>query len=113
RARAGSIISPVWVGGAVVHGPIPRKYDFRLPKRTRRQAMASVLSDKLNKERLVVLKDFQIETGKTRDMVGVLKKIGIGEKSAVLLLAGENGGVQRSSRNLPGVLALGVDGANV
>jgi len=113
RARSGSNNSPLWVGGAVVHGPSPKKYDFRLPKRTRRQAMASVLSDKVSKERLVVLNDLQIESGKTRDMAGVLKNIGVEGKSAVILLAQENGGVQRSSRNLPKVLTLAVEGANV
>jgi len=113
RARAGSNNSPVWVGGAVSHGPTPRKYDFRLPKRTRRQAMASVLSDKVSKDRLVVLKDLQIESGKTRDMAVVLKELGVAGKSAIILLAQDNGGVRQASRNISKVMTLGVEGANV
>ncbi len=113
RARAGSRNSPLWVGGAVIHGPQPRSYDFRLPKRTRRQAMASVLSDKVRAERLVILDSLAIESGKTKDMAAVLKKLGVSEKSAAIMLPEAEENVWRSSKNIKGVKSLPVSGANV
>ncbi|MCB0332478.1 MAG: 50S ribosomal protein L4 [Bdellovibrionales bacterium] len=113
RARAGSRNSPLWVGGAVIHGPQPRSYEFRLPKRTRRQAMASVLSDKVRANRLVVLDSLSIESGKTKDMAAVLSKLGVDHKSATIMLPEAEVNVWRSSRNIAGVKSLPVSGANV
>ena len=113
RARAGSNISPLWVGGASVHGPLPRCYDYRLSKRSRRQALVSVLTSKVQDAKLVVLDKLQVPSGKTRDMASVLAKIGISEQDVVIVTASSEEMVSRSSRNLSKVLALSVSGVNV
>jgi large subunit ribosomal protein L4 len=113
RARAGSSNSPVWVGGAVAHGPQPRSYEFRFPKRARRQALTSVLTSKRSNDRLVILDDLSIADGKTKSLVACLEKIGVENGSAAIILSGENSLVERSSGNLKKVKTLPVEGANV
>ena len=113
RARAGSSISPLWVGGASIHGPLPHKYISRLSKRTRRQALAAVLSFKAKTKQLVVLDDLAIKSGKTKDMLTVLEKIGVAGKKAALVLAKSDANVERSSRNVKGCLSADVGGINV
>lgn len=113
RARAGSGISPLWVGGASIHGPLPRSYEHRLAKRTRRQALAAVLSSKAKEKQLFVLDKLSISSGKTKDFAKVLKNIGVaGQKLAIVIdKADEN--LSRSSRNLEHVLLADVGGINV
>jgi large subunit ribosomal protein L4 len=117
NARAGSTVSPLWVGGASVHGPLPRSYEFGLQKKVRRKALASALSDKLKKENLLVINSLNVESGKTKDMVEVLSKLGLSDKKVVIVLndnletADQN--LARASRNIPGVQAIKVAGVNV
>lgn len=113
RARAGSNISPLWVGGASVHGPTPRDYDYRLPKRTRRQALASVLSDKLLNSKIVVLDSLELKEAKTKAMAAVLEKVGVASRNATIIVPSLQEGVAKASRNLPKVLALTPTAANV
>ena len=116
RARAGSNTSPVWVGGGIAHGPKPHDYVTRVSKRARRQAMLSVLSDKVNLQRLVVLNSLQVDSGKTRDMKAIFKNIGV-KGNAALVFTGNNKAMQQSkeflaTRNLAGVEAMPVEGLN-
>jgi large subunit ribosomal protein L4 len=118
RARAGSIISPLWVGGASVHGPLPRSYEHRLPKRTRRQALASVLTDKFNTSQLVIVDSLTGAqgAGKTKTMAAALKKLGAGDGKIVVVLPqgvtlSDTAG--RSLRNLSNVVPLHLAGVNV
>ena len=113
NARAGSRNSPVWVGGAVAHGPSPRSYEFKLTKGVRRGAMTSVLSDKLKNESLVILDNLAVESGKTRDMTAILSNLGVAGKKAVLLMPEKDELVWRSSGNLKEITSLPVAGANV
>ncbi len=113
RARAGSIISPLWVGGASIHGPLPRSYEHRLAKRTRRQAMAAVLSYKAKEKQIVVLDKISVASGKTKDMAKVLKNLGVEARNFALVLNGADEAIVRSSRNLPNVLLADVGGINV
>lgn len=86
NARAGSSVSPLMVGGAVVHGPTPRSYEFRLSKKMRKGALASALSAKTGEESFLVLESMDSATGKTRDAVKLLKTIGVeGEKVLVII----------------------------
>lgn len=112
NARVGSSVSPLWVGGAQVHGPKPRKYDYRLPKRTRVQALTSVLSDKVSKQGLFILDELKVDSGKTKEMAEILSKIGVGKEKAILIVD-ENEALTRSARNLANVRTLKVDGVNV
>lgn len=100
RARAGRRRSPVWVGGGTVFGPKPRDYSYSIPRKMKRVAMRSILSLKLKEERLRVVEDFTVETGKTKDLVGKLKNLGPNERT-VLVLGGEDAQIKRAGRNLP------------
>ena len=116
RARSGSNTSPLWVGGAVAHGPHPHDYISRVSKRTRRQAMIAVLSDKVNRQLLVVVDKLGVESGKSKDMKSVLKNIGA-PKGAALVFAGSKKEARLSkdwlaSRNLVGVEPMTIDGVN-
>ncbi|RIL10892.1 MAG: 50S ribosomal protein L4 [Proteobacteria bacterium] len=115
RARAGSNTSPLWVGGAVAHGPKPHKYETRLSKRVRTQALSAVLSDKLSQEKLLVVDDLEIKSGKTKDALKILQALGVNPNSTALVVLAdkERELTARAVRNLPGVLALPACGANV
>ena len=119
RARAGSNNSPLWVGGAVTFGPQPRDYTSRVTKRTRRQALASVLSDKVRQSTLVVLDSFGLEKPRTKDMASILGSVCAEKTKALVVLPSTEGGddkqiaVAKSSHNLTGVKAIPVEGINV
>lgn len=100
RARSGRRRSPVWVGGGVVFGPKPRDYSYSMPRKMKRLAMKSILSMKVQEKRLKVVEDFTIDTGKTRDLVGVLKNL-VPDERTVLVLGGEDAKIKRAGRNVP------------
>ncbi|MGH7898700.1 MAG: 50S ribosomal protein L4, partial [Candidatus Binatia bacterium] len=78
RARAGSSRSPIWVGGGTAFGPLPRDYSYRLPQSGRRQALCVALSAKNREGRLLVVDNFEVPSGKTRDMAKTLAVLGLG-----------------------------------
>jgi large subunit ribosomal protein L4 len=100
RARQGPIRSPLRRGGGVAFGPKPRSYRQALPKRMKRLAIRSVLSDKAADGRLVVVKELALEKPHTRDMVNVLTNIGI-ERSALIVTGEPDRNVHVSARNIP------------
>jgi len=102
RARAGSIRSPLWRGGAIIFGPKPREYGFKLPKKVRRLALRSALSSKVNEQKLIVLEDLSLNEAKTREMVKVLKALNA-TKKALIVTDEYIETVERSARNIPGV----------
>lgn len=111
RARQGSNISPLLVGGAVTFGPQPRDYTKRVSKRSRAQALTSVLSEKVKNETLVVLDDISVSAPKTKTMVAMLQNVGaVGGRSLILT---QEAAVEKSSRNIPGVKTLAMGGINV
>ena len=112
RARAGSNTSPVWVGGAVAHGPHPRDYDFRLPKKVRKNALISALSDRASAHALKVIDGFK-PSGKTQDMVKLLTKIGVGDSKVLMITPAKDELTMRSANNLANVTILPVTGLNV
>ena len=113
KARAGTAQSPLWVGGAVAHGPHPRDYTTRLSKRTRRQALTSVLTQKVRDSRLVILDDFGVKQGKTKEIAKTLSNVAAGARGVVIVAPKEAVLAERASRNLNKVLTLGVAGVNV
>lgn len=112
RARAGSIRSPLWRGGAVIFGPKPRDYSFKLPKKVRRLALKSALTAKVRDGELIVLEDLTLTKPRTKDMVAVLKALNVNNK-ALIVTAGNEQNVALSARNLPGVTWLPAAGLNV
>ena len=111
RALAGSIRSPVWVGGGTIFGPLPKDYSYRLPKRARREALLSALSLKKQDGKIIVLEKLEIEEPKTKLMRKLLE--GLQVKSALLVIPQPDEKIERSTRNLPGVKVLRVEGLNV
>lgn len=103
RARAGSRRSPLWRGGGVVFGPKPRDYSYSVPKKVRRLAFRSALSAKLAEDKMVVLEELDFEEPKTKKMVEILKRFSA-DKKAVVVTSSKNENVEKSARNIPGVL---------
>jgi large subunit ribosomal protein L4 len=112
RARHGSRNAPIFVGGGIAHGPHPRSYVQKMPRKMRRLALRSALSVKAAAERIIVLDKLELETPKTRAMADALKNLNV-DGSAVILLAGRNTNVELAARNLPGVLTLQAGYLNV
>jgi len=107
RARAGTRQSPVWVGGGVAFGPKPRDYSYKVPKKLKRLAFKSVLSQKIQEDRLMVVEDFTVESGKTRELVKILKGLmpENGNRAAIVI-SGEDSMLKRAGRNVPGLSIL-------
>ncbi len=103
RSRAGSNRSPLWTGGGTVFGPQPRDYSYAIPKKARRHALRSVLSEKYAHGELIVIDSFQMEKPKTKDMITVLKNHDCEGKSTLIVLSEKDDNVILSSRNIPRV----------
>ncbi|GGJ01100.1 50S ribosomal protein L4 [Alicyclobacillus cellulosilyticus] len=111
RARQGSIRAPQWKGGGVVHGPVPRSYAYKLPKKVRRLALYSALSSKVGEGRLIVLDDLTLPEIKTKQMVALLKRFDVNK--ALIVDAEEEQNVKLSARNIPDVKYVAANGINV
>jgi large subunit ribosomal protein L4 len=107
RSRAGSIRSPIWVGGGRAFGPTPRSYRQRTPKKMRRLAMLSVLSDKTREGNLILLDNLDIKDGKTKSVVAMLKALDV-TKSSLIVTDGVNDGLVRGAHNISAVKILPV-----
>lgn len=105
NARHGSRRAPIFVGGGVAHGPLPRKYTKRMPRQMRRAALRSALSVKAGNGDIVVLDEVTMKAPKTKDMVSFVQKVA-GDGSALLLLAGHDENVEKSASNINDVKAI-------
>lgn len=110
RARQGSIRSPQWRGGGVVFGPTPRSYAYSMPRKQRRLAIKSVLSQKLIDQDLIVLDQLTLSAPKTKEFKSILDSLNIEGK---VLVVSEDKNVQLSARNLPKVEVITINGLNV
>ncbi len=110
RARQGSIRSPQWRGGGTVFGPIPRSYAYTMPRKQRRLAIKSVLSQKMIDKDLIVLDKLTMSAPKTKDLVSMLNSLNVDGK---VLIVSDDNNVQLSARNLAKVKAVPVNGLNV
>jgi large subunit ribosomal protein L4 len=111
RARAGSIRSPIWVGGGTIFGPQPRDYAYRMPRKARREALLSALSSKKRDGKIIVVDKLEFEEAKTKLMVKALADLKV--ESALVVIAQSDDKVARAGRNLPKVKVLRVEGLNV
>jgi large subunit ribosomal protein L4 len=105
RARAGTRQSPVWVGGGVAFGPKPRDYSYKIPKKLKRLAFKSIFSQKTQEERLLVVEDFTVESGKTKELVKILRGL-TPENRTAIVISGEDSMLKRAGRNIPGLSIL-------
>jgi large subunit ribosomal protein L4 len=109
-ARHGSIKAPVYVGGGIVFGPMPRDYSFKLPKKVRRGALRSVISQKLGEGKLKVVAGFEMEAPKTKAAWQTLTNLGAPKALVVDI---DNEKLKLSLRNLPDAKYLQSVGLNV
>jgi large subunit ribosomal protein L4 len=105
NARHGSRRAPIFVGGGVAHGPIPRKYTKRMPRRMRRAALRSALSVKAENGDIVVLDEVTMNAPKTKEMVAFIDNVASGH-TALLLLPEADVNVEKSARNLVDVKTI-------
>ncbi len=99
-ARAGSMKSPLFVGGGRVFGPTPRDYSFKLNKKLKRLARASALSHKAAGNSILVVEDFSFESAKTKNFTGLISNLKLDGKKTLVVLKESNNNVYLSSRNL-------------
>lgn len=112
RARVGSIRSPLWRGGAVIFGPHPRSWSYELPKKVKKLAIKSALTDKLINGKIKVLDNMSLEHPKTKLGLELLKRLGISGK-VLFILSDRAGNAVKSVRNIKGVNIVFTDSVSV
>lgn len=112
NARHGSRKAPIYVGGGVAHGPKPRDYSQKMPRKMRRAALRSALTVKAQAGDIIVLENIQMDTPKTKVMA-TMQNLLVGSQSALLLLADVNETVEKSARNLAAMKPLRASYLNI
>ena len=112
RARMGSVRSPIWRKGGVVHGPQPRSYQDKLSVREKKNALKSALSRKLADEQVTVVENLDLESPKTKALAGALNGLGV-ERKTLLVDSRDNENLQLASRNNPKLKAIDALSLNV
>lgn len=113
RARQGSTRAPQFRHGGVVFGPRPHPYHHDVPRKMRRLAIRSALSDKVANEKLIVVNDLALETPRTKDMVAILAKLPVDGKRVLMMLPQRDENVLLSLRNIPSAKVQHVSSINV
>ncbi len=103
-ARAGTIRSPLWVGGGRVFGPQPRNFKMKINKKMKRQARQSAYSHKVKQEAVILVEDFKLENPKTKEIFQILKNLNIQDKKVMLLTTEYDADIVRAGRNIPNLI---------
>ncbi|MBL7911367.1 MAG: 50S ribosomal protein L4 [Bacteroidia bacterium] len=111
-ARAGSMKSPLFIGGGRAFGPRPRDYSFKLNKKVKTLARASALSYKAKDNAITVLEDFSFEAPKTKNYVDLMKNLNLSDKKTLLVVGDANKNVYLSSRNIQGAKVVAASDLN-
>ncbi|MCF0155644.1 MAG: 50S ribosomal protein L4 [Veillonella sp.] len=112
RARSGSTRSPLWIGGGTVFGPSPRSYYKAMPRKARRLAVKSALSEKVNNNDLIVMEELTLAAPKTKEVLNILNNFQVGDAKVLFITEGDVN-VEKSARNIQGVKALASTGLNI
>jgi len=112
RARIASLRSPLWKGGGNAHGPQPRDWSYEMPKKMRRGALRSALSERLREGNLVVVEDFKLNAPKTKGFLGALSTLGLDGKTLIVASA-QNENLCLSSRNVKRAKVVSSLGLNI
>lgn len=112
RARVASIRTPLWKGGGNVHGPKPRDWSYSIPKKMRRGALRSVLSERLREGGLLIVENLSLADCRTKSVVKILGSLGL-DKKALLVDIADNRNLTLSARNLPNVKRVSSSSVNV
>jgi large subunit ribosomal protein L4 len=111
RARMGAIRSPLWRKGGTTFGPKPRDYSYDMPKKARRNAIKSVLSEKVRNDRLLVLDELKLRSKKTKDALKTLSKFAFDK--LLIVDNKDNSDLMLSTRNIPHIKAIDVGEMNI
>ena len=111
HARQGSTRAPQWTGGGVVFAPVPRDYSFKMNKKEKRAALKSVLTAKVQENKVVILDELKLDEVKTKAMVNVLNNVKA--EKAIVVLKENDEKVVLSARNIAGVQTSLVNTINV
>ena len=103
RARQGSTRAPHWVGGGTVFGPHPRAYDEYVPRQVRALARKSAFNARARENAIYVIDQFSYDSPRTKALLGLVSRIGVGEQKVLVLTDGVKPNVFLSGRNLPNV----------
>lgn len=104
RARVGSIRTPLWRHGGTVHGPVPRDYSYKIPKKALMGAMRSALSQKVAEGNLILVSDIVIGASRTKEINALLRRLGV-RTTALLVTAEPDPSLILATRNLPNAKA--------
>jgi len=110
RARVGSIRSPLWKGGGTIFGPVPRDYSYLVPKKVRKNALKSALTQKLQENKLVLVDAIKLDEVKSKQFVALMKTLKI---TNALIIDEENKNLSLSARNVTNFKVLKPEGLNV
>ena len=99
HARRGDKKSPITRGGGTIFGPKPRDFSYAIPKKAKRLAMKSILSLQAQSDRVVVVEDFTVESGKTKDLLKVLNNF-VKDERTVVVLKDDDGKIKQAGRNI-------------
>jgi large subunit ribosomal protein L4 len=117
RARIASLRSPLWKGGGNVHGPQPRDWSYKMPKKMRRGAIRSALSERLREGNLIVIDEFGFKSPKTKDFLEAIGALGLAENSkqakTLIVDSLDNANLVLSSRNVQKTKVTNSFGLNI
>ena len=111
RARIGAIRSPLWRKGGTTFGPKPRDYSYAMPKKARRNAIKSVLSEKIRNDRLFILDELKLDSKKTKDTIKTLSNFAFDK--LLIVDKKDNSDLMLSTRNIPHIKAIDVGEMNI
>ncbi len=106
RARAGRRRSPLWVGGGKIFGPQPRDYHYALPRKVKRAAIRSILSLACKEDRIKIVEDFDVESGKTKDLARILGNLSDKQRTVMILDSVHAQKIRRAGGNIPWLTML-------
>ncbi len=117
RARIASIRSPLWKGGGNVHGPQPRDWSYQMPKKMRRGALRSALSERLREGNLIIIDGFEFKDAKTSEFLGAMGTLGLVDKKTrtktLIIDSLDNANLILSSRNVQKTKVTNSFGLNI
>jgi large subunit ribosomal protein L4 len=113
RARIASLRSPLWKGGGNVHGPQPRDWSYSLPRKMRRGALRSALSERVREGNVLVVDDWALDKPKTKEFVASLERLGLDARKTLIVDSLDNANLILSARNLQRTKVVSSHGLNI
>ncbi|MCU1267731.1 MAG: ribosomal protein L4/L1e [Acidobacteria bacterium] len=113
RARIASLRSPLWKGGGNVHGPQPRDWSYNMPKKMRRGALRSALSERVREGNVIVVEGWKLDKPKTRELLGSLGQLGLETTRTLIVDSLENENLLLSARNVQHTKIVNSFGLNI